>query len=85
MLIAIDPGTYPLSMVFRPDESLPKDFRIRLAGTLTMGIGGPAFAPGEGSDIPQCIGAGEARRRDNCLAGHRNYRPVEVVSQTAVG
>jgi hypothetical protein len=57
MMVAIDPGTYSLSMAFRPDDSLPKDFRIRLAGTLTMEVGGPAFAPGEGSDIPQCIGS----------------------------
>jgi hypothetical protein len=57
MRVAIDPGPYSLSMAFRPDDSLPKNVRLRLAGALTKGVGCPAFAPGEGSDIPQCIGS----------------------------
>jgi len=57
MRVASDPGPYSLSMVFRPDDSLSKDFRIKVAGSLTMGIGFPAFALGEGSDIPQCVGS----------------------------
>jgi hypothetical protein len=57
MMVAIDPDSYSLLMAFRPNDSLPKDFQIRLAGTLTMGVGCPAFALGEGSDIPQCVGS----------------------------
>jgi hypothetical protein len=86
MMVAIDPGTYSLSMACRPDDSVPKDFRIRLAGTLTMGVGRPAFALGEGSDIPQCIGSrrgekeGQLLTQDiNVIVKHRCF-PVYPIS-----